>query len=196
MKKVFLLLMTACLAFSCTDNKGEGNKSNATVLNDGFYMLDGFDGASGRYRINVYACTQDMANKSGKYTDVLLWIYSDSDPKVKPDGGDSRIRIMPTGPVTPFFEDGRELPPLVYHIGKTGKDAEGEQNMQGSGWVNFDENGKPVDYFACEKGEHSITYNSTTKMYTITGKMIDETKGEEFEYTFTSDKDLIEMIQD
>lgn len=195
MRKLLLLTITAFLFFSCTDTNSEKDIADETILKDGFYMYDGYDSASGRHRINIYACSEVMSEREGReYIDVLLWIYSDKKPEVKPDGGDVRVKIMPTGPVSPFYTDGRELPPLVYYVGATGIDENGLPNMTGSGWVTY-KDGEAIAYNACEFGQHNITYDSEIKMYTISGTMTDTTNGKELKYKFTSDKDLIEMIQ-
>ena len=198
MKKIFLLMTVAFFAFACTDKNGTGNDENefdGVVMADGFYFYDGFDNSSGRHRISIITCTQKIGAQEGEYTDLMLWVYSESEPEIKPGGSNDRIKLLPTGPVSPFFTDGRPLPPLVYYIGAHRVDEQGEQNVIGSGWITYNADRTIKEIGVCEKGEHNITFDETTKMYTITGEMIDETIGKVYKYKYSSDKDLVEMLQ-
>lgn len=198
MKKILYFLLTICLfpMVGC-DSSDEPQVDDTLVLADGFYVYDGFDTASGRHRINFYMSTKDIkSDEKIAYTDVLLYVYALTQPERDPSEPSGRICIMPLGYVGPFLTDGSvgEVE-LVYYIGKTGFDEQGEENMTGSGWVNYNADGSTEKFYAAETGIHRIEYDEVSKMYIISGEMIDKTAGKTLKYRLSSSNKLIYIPQ-
>lgn len=194
MKRFFCMFFASTCLFTlaaCGDNDdnggNDGNGEDPAVrpevveMKSAFPFYDGFDESSGRYRLSIPMCTSPGGKNDAvpPYTDLLLHIYMKYAP--------AKPVVLPEGTVTPFYEDGRELPDLVYYIGRHMTNEFGLPDCSGSGWYEYtaDSGDEPASVYAVEEGSFSIEYDAAKSVYTISGKLTDKTAGKTMEFSYT-----------
>lgn len=156
-------------------------------LVDGFMMYDDLDEATGLYRTNLMMSTKKMSQDGNgiEYKDVLIWLLT-QEPLVKLT---EQSYQLPFGKVAPLEGSYDTWKPLMYYVGKHVKGSDGKPNFQGTAWINFDKN-KNEDYFVADdtKATSIEIVDNKDGSYTISGKLVDKTRGEELTFTYTDSK--------
>lgn len=166
--------------------------ADAVELTDGFLAYDGIDEASGMYRTNIMLCSEAMGSGTLPYYDVLIYVYT-SFPLERID---QNYREIPFGDITPFYTNGQGLTDMMYYIGKHVTDQYGEPNCQGTAWLYYKEDGT-TDIFVADDTDNthiSISDNGDGS-YTISGTLVDMTRGKELKFVFTDDKPVFSIDQ-
>ncbi len=194
-KKSLLTLLISSLCFVACDKANEQPTSTPTPepeevythFPDGFISLDGLDDATGRYRINVFPSSQPIGDAVGEYTDIVLFLYSCTQPTE---------HTIPVGEAQPYSMTGANLScDILYNPGRHFTDAEGYENMAGSGWWNYDEEHNVKSMRAAHLGNQIITFDEEAEEYNFKGVMIDTLSRDTLRYTFTSKNEFMVIPQ-
>ncbi len=192
MKKILFALFLVPLFFASCENNNKKNvqpedpDAQYTVFPEGFIALDGFDEATGRYRINVFPSSQPIGDAVGAYTDIVLFLYTLTPPT------DSTISV---GEAQPFSPTGANMSnEILYNPGLHFENADGV-NMAGSGWWKYDENHDLDDMLASHIGNQNITFDEEKREYTFRGVMIDTIKMDTLKYKFTTKNEFLIINQ-
>lgn len=166
-------------------------KDDAVVLQDGFMAYDGFDSASGRFRLNIMMCSESMSGNDGTYEDILIYVYL----KNELESIDNKTRKVPFGKITPFYTDGSSLGDMVYYIGRHKSDADGA-NAEGTSVFYYSENVNSEIIVAddTDNSEFEIIDNGDGT-YTVRGIVVDKTKGKSYKFKYTDRKPVYSIDQ-
>ncbi len=191
MKKIFILLLASLALASCEKtHEVEPAKPWEPVYThfpDGFVALDGLDEGTGRYRINVFPSSQPIGDAVGAYTDIVLFLYTTAEPTET---------TMPVGEAQPYSMTGANLScDILYNPGRHFTDAEGYENMAGSGWWNYDEEHNVESMRAAHLGTQTISFDKENSEYHFKGTMIDTLNVDTLRYTFVTKNQFMVIPQ-
>ncbi len=193
MKKSLLFLLLSSLCFvSCEKGSNDPDNTNPeevyTEFPGGFIAIDGLDEATGRYRINVFPSSQPIGEAEGAYTDIVLFLYTMTKPTET---------WMPVGEAQPYSMTGANIAnEILYNPGRHFYDKVKEcDNMAGSGWWSYDDDGKVEGMYAAHIGNQQITFDEEKSEYTIKGEMTDTINVKTLRYTFTTENDFLMINQ-
>lgn len=167
---------------------------DAIVAADGFMAYDGFDSASGMYRLNIMMSSKSMSGTAdGPYEDILLFVYLKNELKRI----DEHYREVPFGKITPFYTDGTQLGDMVYYVGKHFNDPDGTPNAQGTAVFCCDSKGVAQDIIVADDTENSYfeIVDNGDGTYTVKGMYSDRTNGKTYKFKYTDDKKVFSIDQ-
>lgn len=167
-------------------------EDKSVEMADGFMAYDGFDSASGRFRLTVMLSTKSMGDDSAEeYIDIMIPIYL----KYELERIDQHTRVVPFGKVMPFYTDGTATADMLYYIGKSFVDQDGGENAQGFSAFVYEGNKVSSTIVAddTDNTEVEIVDNGDGS-YTVRGKIVD-LRGKEYSFRFTDDKAVFSLDQ-
>ena len=160
-------------------------------IKDGFLAYDGLDSASGYYRLNVMLSTKKMSDDASEYTDITIWVYCKN--PLEASENNPRLRVVPTGNITPFYTNGQGLTDMMYYIGKH-VNVDGEPNASGTALYMTKSDGS-VDIYVADDTDNSKfeIKNNGDGTFTVTGVIADKTKGKSMFFTFTKEGEVFDL---
>lgn len=158
---------------------------------DGFLAHDGFDEASGRYRLTIALCDQKIGEQTHPYHDVMIYVYL-SEPLKKVD---EHHMAVPFGKITPFFTDGSPIGDMVYYIGKHTQGEDGGESFQGTAWI-LNKSKDEAEYFVASDVQNtSIQIDDLGgRKYKVHGMLVDKELGKKLKFSFIDDKLVYALV--
>lgn len=187
-----LVLMTSLFTVSCGDDDEDmpvdptpAPQENVMVMKDGFLASDGYDEASGRYRLTIALCDQKMGAQTYPYHDVMIYVYLKY-PMEKID--EHRMKV-PFGKVTPFFTNGEPLGDMAYYIGKHKLGENGAPSFEGTAWI-LNKSEQDAEFFvASDMQKTSISIDDLGNgKYKVHGTLYDAELDKALNFSFTDSK--------